>query len=75
MPELKHYIQVEMCRIYWRSLITGHEGHGEPIPRLGIERKIDQLNQEYPELFHWYEIERRKAWASEIAKGAEHAGV
>lgn len=44
-----------MVRIYWRSRLTGKDGHGEPLSRDLAEAWIDLLAKLHHDLDHWIE--------------------
>lgn len=45
-------------RINWRSKITNNEGCGQyRFSKEEAEKLVNELNSEYPELNHWYELD------------------
>ena len=42
--------------VAWRSLLTGHTGHGQPLPKPVAESIVRSANLEWPDIEHWTEI-------------------
>ena len=45
--------QVKQVAIKWKSLITGLEGQGQPLPLEIAVAHINKANQDFPEIEHW----------------------
>lgn len=45
-----------MVRIFYKSLITGFESHGERfMPEIEASKICEEMNRLFPEIHHWYE--------------------
>lgn len=46
-----------LARIHWKSSYTNVTGHGEPIPELQARNSITELDNAWPGITHWVELE------------------
>ena len=43
--------------VYWKSLLTGYEGHGEPLTKQNAEAAVERGNKEFAGIInHWIEV-------------------
>jgi hypothetical protein len=50
---MRTHTSTSLAVVYWRSKITGHTGHGQPMPEKVAVAAAAKGNREHPDIEHW----------------------